>query len=117
MTRYFYILYEGQKGLLIEADKLKRALFQVEKLYNVKNKKLLKSVEISKEVYDRLILWKKLKEDSTRRKANESSVQYLKRMGVIQPVKEDEQDSGRLFAPLLVSTLIGGMNHYETTIK
>ena len=66
MTKYFYIRFENTRGLLVTADKLKRALFQVEKLYNVKNKKLLKSVEISKEKFDRLNLWQTLKENSER---------------------------------------------------
>lgn len=91
MTKYFYIRFENTHGLLVTADKLKRALFQVEKLYNVKNKKLLKSVEISKEKFDRLNLWYSLKENSERRQATESSVEYLKRMGILIPVEKGDK--------------------------
>ncbi|MBO7695258.1 MAG: hypothetical protein J6T10_21760 [Methanobrevibacter sp.] len=90
MTKYFYIKYADSRGILITADKLKRAMFQVEKLYNVKNKKLIKSVEISKEKFDRLNLWYSLKENSERRQATESSVEYLKRMGILIPVEKGE---------------------------
>ncbi len=91
MTKYFYIKYAGSRGILITADKLKRAMFQVEKLYNVKNKNLVKSVEISKEKFDRLNLWQTLKENSERRQATESSVEYLKRIGIFIPVEKGDK--------------------------
>ena len=91
MTKYFYIKYAGSRGILITADKLKRAMFQVEKLYNVKNKKLVKSVEISKEKFDRLNLWQTLKENQQRRQSKESSVEYLKRMGILIPVEKGDK--------------------------
>ena len=90
MTKYFYIKYAGSRGILITADKLKRAMFQVEKLYNVKNKKLVKSMEISKEKFDRLNLWQTLKETQERRQPKESSVEYLKRMGIFIPIEKGE---------------------------
>lgn len=91
MTKYFYIKYAGSRGILITADKLKRAMFQVEKLYNVKNKKLIKSVEISKEKFDRLNLWQTLKETQECRQPKESSVEYLKRMGILVPVEKGDK--------------------------
>ena len=88
MTKYFYIKYENSRGILITADKLKRAMFQVEKLHNVKNKKLVKSIEITKEKFDRLNLWHTLKENAEHRQPKESSVEYLKRIGILIPIEK-----------------------------
>lgn len=63
MIKYYYVRFKylkSERAELITAAKAKGVIFQLQKMYD-KNIEIVKLVEISKEKYDRLTLWHKLR--------------------------------------------------------
>ena len=63
MIKYYYVRFKylkSERAELITAAKVKGVIFQLQKMYD-KNIEIVKLVEITKEKYDRLTLWHKLR--------------------------------------------------------
>ena len=72
MIKYYYVRFnylKTERAELITAAKPKGVIFQLQKMYD-KNIEIIKLVEISKEKYDRLTLWRKLSYERSRSKSS-----------------------------------------------
>ncbi len=72
MYKCYYVKFKylnTERAELITAAKPKGVIFQLQKMYD-KNIEIVKLAEISKEKYDRLMLWRKLSYERSRSKSS-----------------------------------------------
>ena len=70
--KYYYVRFnylKTERAELITAAKIKGVIFQLQKMYD-KSIEIVKLFEISKEKYDRLMLWRKLSYERPRSKSS-----------------------------------------------